>query len=281
MSRSKSVDVFEYRDFRAFLNAYYRRGKASGKLSLRSFSQRAGLRSPNYLKLVMDGERNLKPETAAQFAKACNLKGEAADYFCELVSFNQARSAAEKERHYERLSRFRSYRRIHRLDGAQDRYHSCWYIPAVRELSARPDFREDPKWIARTLLPAISPREASSAIKTLCDLGLLVRDQSGRLRQADPLVSTADGPLGHQVAAYHRTMMERAAEALDRVRHEDRDIAAITLCLSQEKMQALKAHLERFRFELLDLYEPDDNSERVVQVNFQMFPLTVKNKEEG
>jgi uncharacterized protein (TIGR02147 family) len=279
MGRSKSVDVFQYRDFRAFLNAYYRKAKASGRLSLRSFSQRAGLRSPNYLKLVMDGERNLTPETAAQFARACGLKGEAADYFCELVAFNQARSAAEKERHYERLSKFRRYRRIHRLDGAQDRYHSRWYIPAIRELAARPDFQEDPKWIARTLLPSISPREASAAIKVLCELGLLVRDDNGRLKLAEPLVSTAEGPLGHQVAAYHRAMMERAAEALDRVPREERDIGAITLCISQNKMQELKARLERFRFELLDLYEPDDKPERVVQVNFQMFPLTVK--EEG
>jgi uncharacterized protein (TIGR02147 family) len=276
MGRSKGIDVFEYRDFRAFLKECYRRGRASGRLSLRSFSQRAGLRSPNYLKLVMDGERNLTSETAALFAKACGLTGEAADYFCELVRFNQAGSAAERERCFERLRRFRRHRRVHRLDGAQDQYHSHWYIPAIRELVACPDFDEDARWIARALLPAISPREAAGAIKVLCELGLLVRDEAGRLRQVDPLVSTAEGPLGHQVASYHRAMMERAAEALDRVPREERDIGAITLCMSQQKMQELQAHLERIRFELLDLYEPDDHPERVVQVNFQMFPLTVK-----
>jgi uncharacterized protein (TIGR02147 family) len=280
MARPKGVDVFQYRDYRAYLRAFYTHGKKRGKLSLRAFSQRAGLRSPNYLKMVMDGDRNLTPEVAARFASACGLRGESADFFCELVAFNQARSATERARHYERLSRFRRYRKIHRLDGAQDRYHSRWYIPAVREMVVREDFDEDPKWIARNMLPAISPRQARAALDILLELGLLVRDDDGQLRQAEPQVSTADGPLGHQVVNYHRAMMERAADAMDNVPREERDIGAVTLCISEERMQELKAHLERFRFELLDLYEPDKKPERVVQVNVQMFPLTVRKQTE-
>lgn len=95
-SRKREIDVFEYRNYRAFLRYFYQRGKANRTLSLRSFSQRAGLRSPNYLKLVIDGDRNLTPQVAARFAKACELSGEAADYFCDLVAFNQARSALER-----------------------------------------------------------------------------------------------------------------------------------------------------------------------------------------
>jgi hypothetical protein len=41
MGRSKGVDIYEYRYYRAFLKECYRRGRASGRLSLRSFSQRA------------------------------------------------------------------------------------------------------------------------------------------------------------------------------------------------------------------------------------------------
>jgi uncharacterized protein (TIGR02147 family) len=275
----KEIDVFGYRNYRAFLRDFYKRGKANKTLSLRSFSQRAGLRSPNYLKLVMDGDRNLTPQVAIQFTNACGLKGEAADYFCDLVVFNQARSALERARAYERLRKFSRYRKVYRLDDAQARYHSRWYIPAIRELVVRKDFQDDPKWIARTMLPNISPKEAADAIKILCELGLLVRDKNGRLTQNEPRVSTADGPLGHHIVSYHHAMLERAADALERVPREDRDIASITLCLSQEKMQELKKHLERFRIEIIDLFEPDENPERVVQVNFQMFPLTAKKED--
>src|SRR5688572_29484677 len=153
MGARAAVDVFRYRDYRSFLREYYERNKQrSGGYSLRAFSRGTGLRSPNYLKLVMDGDRNLTPSMALRFAEGCGLTGEAVEYFCELVAFNQARLARERELHYERLKRFSRFRKVHKLDAAQSAYHAEWYIPAIRELSARADFSEDPAWIARTLM---------------------------------------------------------------------------------------------------------------------------------
>jgi len=273
----KAPEVFSFRDYRAFLRAFYAQNKKLGRgFSLRAFSTRARLRSSNYLKLVMDGDRNLTPDMAQRFAEACSLRGQAADYFCELVAFNQAKTAAERERVHARLLRFKRHRSVHRLDRAQEAYFSSWYIPAVRELAARADFDERPQWIARKLLPAIASREAAHAVAVLLELGLLVRGASGRLEQADALVQTAERPLGHHLVRYHRAMMERAAEALDRVPREEREIASLTLCLSEARMAELKAQLEAIRAELLQRYAADDTSSRVVQVNLQMFPLSVK-----
>ena len=209
-------DVFPFRDYREFLRAFYELNKQKGYgFSLRAFSKRAELRSSNYLKLVMDGERNLTAEMAARFARACSLRGQAADYFCDLVAFNQAETAHERERAYARLTRFKQYRKVHKLDRAQDAYHSHWYIPVIRELAARADFEEDPQWIARKLLPPIAVREAAQALDILLELGLLVRGESGRLVQAEPLLQTPDGPLGHHLVTFHRSMLTRAAEAIE------------------------------------------------------------------
>jgi uncharacterized protein (TIGR02147 family) len=273
-----AVDVFRFQDYRAFLREYYasRRARRDG-FSLRAFSRRVGLRSPNYLKLVIEGERNLTPEMALRFAEGCGLAGDAVEYFCELVALNQARTSRARDLHYARIKRFRRYREVHTLDAAQDAYHSHWYVPAIRELVARPDFDQDPKWIARTLLPRISAREAERALEVLCELGLLVRDAAtGLLAQAEPLLETGAGPLGHHVANFHRAMMARAAEALDRVERSEREIASLTLCLSHARMLELKAELEQIRAELLQRYQAEGDAERVVQVNFQMFPLSRK-----
>jgi uncharacterized protein (TIGR02147 family) len=282
MSSRAVVDVFRHRDYRAFLREFYERRKARrGGYSLRAFSQKAGLRSPNYLKLVMDGERNLTPQMALRFAQTCELSAESIDYFCELVAFNQAQNTQERERHYRQLRRFRRFRRVHKLDAAQAAYHSRWYIPVVRELVARPDFEEDPKWIAETLLPPISPANAREALTVLGKLGLLKRDERGRLVQSEPLVETPDGPLGHQVVEFHRAMMAHAADALDRVPRDEREISALTLCISTSKMQELKDELLQLREDLLQRYQADEESERVVQVNFQMFPLSLKRRTES
>ena len=50
--------VFRYLDARAFLGDYYKAKKAERRaFSFRAFSRRAGLKSPNHLKRVIDGDR--------------------------------------------------------------------------------------------------------------------------------------------------------------------------------------------------------------------------------
>jgi uncharacterized protein (TIGR02147 family) len=276
VKENSRVNVFEYLDYRIYLRDYYQFCKANEYgFSHRAFSRRAGLRSSNYLKLVMDGERNLTPEMADQFAKACGLQDQAADYFSELVAFNQATTAKERNRCHERLTRFKQYREIHKLDAAQAAYYSNWYLPAIRELVAREDFSEDPKWIARVLHPKITSAQAKKAIETLLELGLVERAR-GRLRQSKPLVTTGSGPLGPHVVNYHRAMLQAAAEALDTVARDEREISSLTLCVSEEVMKDLKERIREFRREILQIAELEGKPERVVQINFQLFPLSEK-----
>jgi uncharacterized protein (TIGR02147 family) len=281
MATGTDANVFEYVDYRAFLRDFYRAQKDKKRpLSLRAFAKRAGTRSYNYLSLVMKGERNLSPEMAVRFARGCGLGKAEADYFCELVSFGQARTAEQRNRCYERLGRFRQFRATHKLEPAQAAYHSAWYMPAIRELVALPDFKSDPKWIASRLTPPISPAQARDALGTLCALGLLVRDGHGHVRQADRLVTTGAGPLGHHVVNFHHAMITQAARALDDMPRDERDISALTLGVSERSLSRLKERIAAFRQELLQLAELDGPPERVVQVNFQMFPLTIANGEE-
>src|SRR6188508_2989937 len=152
--RRSPIDVFRYLDYRAFLADYYKTKKDRG-FSYRAFSRAAGLGAPNYLKLVIAGQRNLTAAMAARFASACGLAGEAAEYFEQLVLFNQARSAEQRNAAYAKLMAFSRYRRAQKLEVAQAAYHSTWFLPALRELAVSAAFREDPEWLAELLLPAI------------------------------------------------------------------------------------------------------------------------------
>ena len=89
------VDVFRYRDHREFLAVFYAQGKAAG-LSYRGFARAAGLGAPNYLKLVIEGKRNLSADMAERFARACRLNDEATEYFKLLVAFNHALDDGER-----------------------------------------------------------------------------------------------------------------------------------------------------------------------------------------
>lgn len=275
MGSERAVHVFEYLDYRAYLRDFYARQKAeSSRFSHRAFSRRAGLRSSNYLGLVIKGERDLSSEMAPRFARACGLVKQEADFFCDLVAYCQAKSTAEKTRLQERLARFRRFREAHQLLDEQTAYHAHWYMPAIRELVSVPGFREDPKWLASMLEPAISPKQASDALATLQRLGLLVRDARGKLRQAQALVTTGPGPLGHQIFAYHQGMIDMAKQALDRLPREERDVTSVTLCVAETALPRIKQRLKDLRQELMQLAELEASPERVVQLNFQMFPLS-------
>ncbi len=267
-------DVFAYLDYRAYLRDYYAHGRERG-LSHRGLARRAGLRSPSFLKSVMQGQKTLAERTASRVAAACRLEGAAADYFVQLVMFNQARGTDAKRVAYERLRTFGEWRRIHALDIARDEYFSCWYLPAIRELVASPRFVEDPRWIAKQLRPRIKVSQARSALRRLTELGLVVRDESGRLVQTDATVSSGLETGSIQLARYHRAMMERASEAIDAFPREERDLGALTLCVDDEGLARLKKRVQEFRRELL-LDEPAlaGRRDRIVQINLQLFPLS-------
>jgi uncharacterized protein (TIGR02147 family) len=110
------VHIFDHLDYRAYLREFYRDQKEQRRpFSFRAFARRAGIRSYNYLQLVMKGERDLSSNMATQFARGCGLEGNEAEYFCELVAFGQAKSADERNRVYERICRFRPFRAAHRI----------------------------------------------------------------------------------------------------------------------------------------------------------------------
>jgi uncharacterized protein (TIGR02147 family) len=239
-----AIDVFRYLDCRLFLADFYRAGKGRG-FSYRRFSRAARLRSPNYLKLVIEGQRNLTPEMAERFASACRLKGDAAEYFVELVRFNQAASDAERNQAYRRLSSFQRYRQAQRLELAHAAYHANWYVPAIRELVGSPGFREDAEWIGRRLLPPISARRAAQALESLLTLGLIERKESGELAQRAAVVSTGAQTAHMHIGNFHRAMLRRAAKAIETVPAARRDISSLTLRVRESSIPQLKTRLAR------------------------------------
>ena len=267
------IDVFRHHDYRRFLAAYYEAKKPSG-FSYRAFARAAGLGAPNYLQLVINGRRNLTPSMARRFAETCGLGKDAASYFVALVAFNQATSAEERNTRYRELTAFRRYRRAQKLELAEAAYHSTWYLPAIRELVLSPAFREDPTWIAASLRPPIKATEAQHALDTLLELGLLQRGPSGKLEQKARVVSTGPQTTGMHITNYHAEMMQRATVAMTTVPAAERDISSLTLCLGPGGLAELKARIQALRRELLELSERELDPTQVVQLNFQLFPLS-------
>lgn len=188
-------NIFTYVDYRQFLGDYYDAAKANvAAFSYRYFARRAGYKSPNFLKLVIDGKRNLSPESIEKFAEALELSRRERQFFADLVEFDQSPSPVDRANAFERVAASRRFREARRIDSGFFRYLSTWYIPVIREMVARKDFNPDPAWIAAEVYPPIRPEDAERALELLFELELLVRDDQGRVSRGDPSLTT-----GHEV----------------------------------------------------------------------------------
>lgn len=267
--------VFQYLDFRAFLGDLFAFHKAQdAHFSHRHFARLAGFSAPNFLQLVITGERNLTHKSIAQVAKGFSLKTRDRDFFENLVFMNQAKKHGDRNRYYQNMMSLRSAGATKKLESASYDYFSTWYIPVIREVATWGGGRMSAEEVAPLLNPPVSAKEAERAFKVLTELQLLEQDAEGRWRQSDATVTTGPEVRSLVVANFHREMIRLGGEAIERYPSPERDISALTLGISRERMPELKQKIAAFRRELLELAARDADPQQVVQVNIQLFPLT-------
>lgn len=269
-------EVFDYLDFRTFLADWFASKKAvNSRFSHRVFARQAGQKSPSLLHHVIEGKRNLTPATTESFAKAMRLAAPEATFFGHLVELGQAETDSERNEAWERIAATRRFRDARKIEGAGFEYLSSWYYPAIRELAHRPDFEDDPEWIARTLRPKISPPRARRALDALLGMGLLVRGDDGRLHPSEASVATPHEVAGLAVHNYHQGMLERAQEAITGFDPEERHFGGVTVAVPASLVPRLKQEVAAFQERVLHLCDTaPELKDRVYQLNLQLFPLS-------
>lgn len=268
-------DIFDYLDYRQYLQDIYQFKKAKNPaFSYRSFARQAGLKSWNFLKLVQERKRNLSLAGTAKFAKALRLKKAEINFFENLVLFDQAKTNEEKTRHFEKILQNKNYQKKKTLDASQYAYFSNWYYVVIRELVALKNFTEDPKWIRKKLGVNLTSSDINRAISLLIDIQLLERDQNGKLQQCDEKVTTSPELESVSAVQYHKNMIQKAKESIDKTDAHYRDISSLTLSLSKKQFEKIKERLQEFRSELHALEEEEKERDAVYQVNLQLFNLT-------
>ncbi|MCB9780988.1 MAG: TIGR02147 family protein [Alphaproteobacteria bacterium] len=269
-------DITGYLDYRSFLRDWFEARKATNpRFSHRAFVRRVGQKSPSLLADVIARRRNLTPELTLAFAEAMKLDDEDQRFFVDLVALDQAAEPDERDAAFVRLSASRRFREARRVEGASYRYLSCWYIPAVRELVRRPDFRRDPAWIAGLLVPEIALDQAVEALEVLDDLGMLAQRDDGRWVQAEGAIVTPREVAGMAVHNYHQGMLRLARQAITRHKAAERHYMAVTVCIPESLMPELKAELNAMTERILERCDgADGDPERVYQVHLHAFPLS-------
>jgi len=189
----------------------------------------------------------------------------------------------DKNFHYQRLIRSRRYLATRPVEAGQLEYFDQWYHPVVREMLVHKDFSGDLAWIAERMHPTVTLAQVEKSVGLLDRLGLIRRDgQAGRWIQAENAVGTPAEVGEIAISNYHRALIRLGLDSIEAFPPGERDIRSVTLGIPKAKYAALKQKVEDFWREIGGLVEPSEDVEEVIQVNFQVFPMTQsKRKKDG
>jgi uncharacterized protein (TIGR02147 family) len=269
-------DIYEYSDYRQFIKDYYERHKAvNPAFSYRYLAEKAGINSAPFFKFVLEGKRNLTKSTLLKTCVALSLKDKEAEYFENLVFFNQAKTVKEKTQFFDRLIALQKARNILRIRQDQYAYFGEWHHCIIRELAAMTDFKEDYATLGKMLKPSISAEKAGDSVKLLLEMGFL-RKENGRYFQSEPLLSTGFGIQSYQIIRHQIKMLEMAIEAFERCAPEDRIASSTTMSMSRKTFEKLIGKMRDFRTHVMEVARQDEGPEAVYQMTMNLFSMTSK-----
>lgn len=273
--------VYDFTNYREFLQSFFNYKKSiNSSYTASSFARRAGLgeNSRGYLKLVIDGKRNLTSATIRAFSDALGLNADESMYYENLVHFNQAEKPKDRKYYFERLIATSAKNKSKQLELLESQYRifNYWYVMAIRELVAVEGFVEDAKWISSALKGKVTVAEVRQTLDDLQRVGLIKRNaQTKKLEQSEVLVKIAGGVFNPFIQNFHLGMIERAKEALVEDAYDDRNASGVTISCERNKLSEIKKDIEEFRNQVTEKYGLTDGTiDSVIQVNFQIFQLT-------
>jgi uncharacterized protein (TIGR02147 family) len=272
---AKKVSIFDFVDYRLFLKEYYRWNKTATRgFSHRLMAHNLGFTSTNFLKLVMDGKRNLSRESLEKITTGLDLNKKEVEYFSYLVFFSQAKTPVDKNYFFGLLAAMRGKKNIASLTPDQFEYFSEWYHPVVRELVAGKSDPLDFDALSSGIRWNISVSKIRKSVEVLKRLGLIALDGQRRYVSSSPLINTDNELNSFAVRRYHKEVLGVAQKLIDEAALGEREYSHLTVKVSPDGFAKIKQRLQDFRAELLEMVSLDRDALGVYHVNFQFYPIT-------
>jgi uncharacterized protein (TIGR02147 family) len=271
--------IFEYLDYRQYLTDYYQfKKQASSAFSLRSFSDRIGFKTKDFILRVMKGDKNLSAQSIPMVAQALKFGKRESEFFEALVHFNQAGSTAERDKHFAHLQTALKAARFtdkqHLLALHQYQAYSNWHHLAVRSLIGLHGFSGDYAALAARVHPRITTEEAQKSVALLEHSGLIAADAKGHYQLTRSAITTGDRVNKAALQGFHQHCLRLAAASIDSDPGNKRNISGLTLGISEKGYARIVERLNAFRKEVAQIADEDDSADRVYQMQFLLFPLS-------
>jgi len=274
-----------YMDFRLYLADYYQYRRELSKKDIRQynyavFSAGADIKSPNYLKMIIEGRRNLSEDMIYKFAKALSLNKEQTEEFRLLVLFGQATDPAERNLHLKSLNEKRVNAKLRSGEIDQKTWEKVpsWIAWILYSMLDQQGVKFDPQNLRELLRSKATSDEIREALDSLIRSGEVVQDaETGEMKKARTLMDAADDIPVALVRKLQTELMYLGLESLFQDNATEREFGSATMALTKQEFEELRFQLRKLRKETqknISVKRASSKGERVYQMNLQLFPVT-------
>lgn len=290
-----------YTDFRQYLKdvyAYRRQSESTGvrSYSYSAFSAAADIKSPNYLKLIIEGRRNLSEDMIARFARALRLQKNETEEFRALVHYGQATEPIQRNQYLKELGDIRARRAFATGEISPQAWEKVpswmgWVLYAMTDQQGV-NFEADELY--RLIRAKTSPEDVRGEMKRLMTNGDLrhaapvaddgeenaapTSDRGAIVKGRDLIDSPQELPV-EMIRKLQAELIYLGIESLFRDSPKEREFGAMTIAMTQSEFEQVRFELRQMRKRIqkdLKMKREAGKGERVYQMNIQLFPVTDK-----
>ena len=244
-------------DIRVFLRARLEDHRVKNSaFSLRAFSRSLQL-SPASLSQIISGKRSITYRTAKKISDQLGLTPLEERALLAAIDGGQSPdpSALPKKAFQLEVDKFKIV--------------ADWYHFAILSLTEVEKSKPNAVWISKRL--GITPAVAKDAMARLVRMGLL-EIKGTKWKQSTSPISVASGTSSSAIQKFHRQILERAAQSLEKDAVTDREFGAVTMAVNPDQIPKAKQMIQDFRKNLSQFLEQGPQT-RVFTLAVQLFPI--------
>jgi uncharacterized protein (TIGR02147 family) len=250
MSSALSESIFDAASVNDFLRRELdRRLGGNPRYSMRAFARHLGM-SPGELSEVLREKRPISARACQKVARALSLSP--AEFKHLLVLATTTGAAAARAGESVPLRTNLATAQAHRLDEDRFRLVSDWWCFAILNLLDLEEVRWTPVELSERF--GITILQAQSTMERLERLGLVKKTGLDRAVATNEFVEHLTEVSSEAIRRYHRSLLEKAIEALDTHQKDERDVTGIGFAVDRRELKSIAREIAEFQDQLIAKY---------------------------
>jgi len=229
------------------------RSARNPRYSLRSFARTLGV-SHTFLSMLLNGKRPFTENILISFSEKLGLSPQEKKALLQ----NSTKPSLEQEKYHISLDIFAIV--------------SDWYHYGILNLLKLPNFKSNPKWIAKRL--NITELEAKLAIERLLRLEFITEDEKGNLQRTIPNIKVDNQIFSAACKKFQSQVLNKAKESLENDPFEERAVESFTLVMDPSLISHARQRLREVSEQLSNEFEARGKAKQVYNLGIQIYPIS-------